>query len=131
MLVMEKGYHRLGHKVYRKPVHENMNCYLHKESNHHPGQKCAVIKTLLDQASQICEERYLQEELNHLYVALQANGYTVKEIIKAMHPRRSCHSNSSKRHVEAGKAFLQYIKGVLDRIRKLLCRHKRAVYRQT
>ncbi|GJQ80091.1 hypothetical protein Trydic_g19374 [Trypoxylus dichotomus] len=39
----------LGHRIYRKPTHADR--YLHYNFNHHPKQKCAVIKTLVDQAS--------------------------------------------------------------------------------
>ena len=53
---------------------------LHKLLNHHPSQKRAVLKTLVDQASRICEPQYLDEELHHLELALQANGYSIGEV---------------------------------------------------
>ncbi|GJQ76129.1 hypothetical protein Trydic_g1877 [Trypoxylus dichotomus] len=38
-------------------------------------EKRAVIKTLVDRAAQICERQHIEQELQHLNQALQANGY--------------------------------------------------------
>lgn len=42
--------------------------------------KKGVIKTLVHETIQICEEKYLQEELKHLEIALRDIGYTQQEI---------------------------------------------------
>ena len=76
VLVFRRADGSLGHKVYGKAIHTN--CYFYKLSNHHPSQKQAVLKTLMDRAKRICELWYLDEELRHLERPLQANGYSVK-----------------------------------------------------
>ena len=78
VLVLKRADGRLGHKVYRKPTHTDR--YLHKSSNHHPRQKRAVLKTLVDQAKRICEPRYLEDELWYLEEALQSNVYSAAEV---------------------------------------------------
>lgn len=45
VLVVKRNDGRLGHRVYQKPTH--MGQYLHTESNHHPGQKRVVMRTLI------------------------------------------------------------------------------------
>ena len=48
VLVLRKASGSLGHRMYRKPMHNN-DRYLHKMSNvHPPRQKLAVVKTLLN-----------------------------------------------------------------------------------
>ena len=56
VLVLRRTDGSLGHKVYRKPTHTNR--YLHKQLNHHPSQKRAVLKTLVDRARRICAVSY-------------------------------------------------------------------------
>ncbi|KAJ4425918.1 hypothetical protein ANN_27544 [Periplaneta americana] len=51
VLVHRKPDGTLGHSVYRKPTHTDR--YLHKSSNHHPGQKRAMMKTLIERAQKI------------------------------------------------------------------------------
>ncbi|GJQ78415.1 hypothetical protein Trydic_g22237 [Trypoxylus dichotomus] len=60
----------LGHRVYRKPT--DTDRYLHYNSNHHPKQTRAVIKTLIDLVARICEPKHIEQELQHLNQALQA-----------------------------------------------------------
>ena len=113
VLVLRRTDGSLGHKVYRKPTHTNR--YLHKQSNHHPSQKRAVLKTLVDRARRICEPRYLDDELRHLELALQANGYSVGEVRRAVRPRRTARPEVDSRET-VGFAALPYIHGVTDRI---------------
>ena len=110
----------LGHTVYRKPTHTER--HLQKTSNHHPRQNCGVIKTLVDRAKRICEPQHLNEEINHLNLTLRANGYSQKDIQRALHPRRS--SIKEKEHESpVAKAFLPYIEKTTDRIGRLLESH--------
>ncbi|GJQ77972.1 hypothetical protein Trydic_g2333 [Trypoxylus dichotomus] len=74
----------LGHRVYRKPTHTDR--YLHYNYNHHPKQKCAVIKTLVDRTTRICEPQHIEQELQYLNQALQANGYRNLHIKRAVRP---------------------------------------------
>jgi hypothetical protein len=116
----------LGHLVYRKPTHTDR--YLHRDSNHHPRQKQAMVKTLVDRAMRICEPQYLAGEMRHLDAALQANGYSSAEIKRATRPR----ANRSNTVEKTGSAFLPYIKGVTDRIGRLLERHGvRTIFKPT
>jgi hypothetical protein len=111
---------KLGHKVYRKPTHTDR--YLNNKSNHHPQQKRGVIKTLIDRAKNICQPEYLDDEVKHVSKALISNGFTQKEIDRAIHPRRPQSSDNTRQSYN-GRAFLPYIKRVTDRIGKTLTKY--------
>ncbi|XP_030750808.1 uncharacterized protein LOC115878439 [Sitophilus oryzae] len=108
----------LGHKVYRKNTHTDR--YLHNNSNHNPDQKRGVIKTLVDRARRICEPLHITEELQYLDRALQANGYREQTIRRAIRPRKPVERQEGENTPPSGVAFLPYIRGVTDRIGKLL-----------
>ncbi|GJQ80938.1 hypothetical protein Trydic_g4755 [Trypoxylus dichotomus] len=77
-----------------------------------------VIKTLVDRAARICEPRHIEQELQHLNQALQANGYRNPQIKRAMRPSNS--KRTTKEHQLSrdwqGTAYLSYINSVTDRI---------------
>ncbi|GJQ84925.1 hypothetical protein Trydic_g531 [Trypoxylus dichotomus] len=122
----------LSHRVYRKPTHTDR--YLHYNSNHHPKQKRAVIKTLVDRAARICEPQHIEQELQHLNQALQANGYGNPQIKGAMQPsnsKRSANEHQLSRDWQ-WTAYLAYLKSVTDRIGRTLERHNiRTIYKPT
>ncbi|GJQ87172.1 hypothetical protein Trydic_g12525 [Trypoxylus dichotomus] len=122
----------LGHRVYRKPTHSDR--YLHYNSNHHPKQKRAVIKTLVDRAARICEPQRIEQELQHLNQALQANGYRNPQIKRAMRSsdsKRTANEHQLSRHWQ-GTAYLPYIRSVTDRIGRTLERHNiKTIYKPT
>ncbi|XP_068083584.1 uncharacterized protein [Anabrus simplex] len=122
VLVKRKNDGSLGHQVYRKPTHTDR--YLNKNSNHHPGQKRAMMKTLVDRALRVCEPEYIEKELRHLDLALQTNGYTVQEVRRALHPRRQPANSKREEPRKKGIAYLPYIRDVTDRIGRLLERHE-------
>lgn len=130
VLVLRRAGGGLGHTVYRKPTHTDR--YLHRDSNHHPRQKRALVKTLVDRAVRICEPQFLEQELEHLGAALQANGYSAGEVLRARRPRRSGRSDAAVEQRLVGTAFLPYVRSVTDRIGRLLERHGvRAVFLPT
>ena len=63
-----------------------------KRSNHRERIKRGVIKGYSDRARMICEEQYLEEELRNVEEIFLENGYTRKEVRKAMkYPRPQFH----------------------------------------
>ena len=68
--------------------------YLHCDSNHHPKEKCTLIKTLIDQVLHICEPQYL----GHHDTVLQSSGYSATEMGRAMRLHRSSRMDASKEH---------------------------------
>jgi len=118
---------KLEFTVYRKPTHTDR--YLERTSNHHPRQKRGIIKTLVERAKCICDPKHLTEELQHLNKVLQSNGYSKREIKRAINPNKSAHKDKEQ---VAGKVFLPYVQNVTDRIGKLMERHKfKVIYRPT
>lgn len=101
----------LGHRVYRKPIH--IGRYLHKDANHHPRQKREIVKNLVDRASRVCEPQYLTTELEHLIIALQANGNSTSEVRRDLRPRDVSRAATKGENPEAlGMVFLPYVNGV-------------------
>lgn len=130
VLVTRKVDGSLGHSVYRIPTHTDR--YLNKNSNHHPGQKRAMMKTLINRATRICEPHLLQAELRHLDRALQANGFTSQEVKRALHPRNSEQPSRAMQPPATGTVILPYINKVTDRIGKLFRRHNvKTVFKPT
>lgn len=106
----------LGHTVYRKPTHTDR--YLHATSHHHPANLRSVVSALVNRAHRICDNEHLQVELQHVDSALASNGYSKNQ--------RRTHKRNPREQVEqlTSRAFLPYVKGVTDRIGKILKRYK-------
>ena len=81
ILIIKKSDGSLGRKVYRKATRTDH--YLHTSSHHHPSQKVGILKTLALRAFCICDEDYLNQELDHLKKVFILNGYTRRKISKA------------------------------------------------
>jgi len=62
----------LGHSVYKKPIHTDLN--LHAKSEHHPSKKRAVLSTLVRRAKTLCDPGSLREEIIHLKDNFQPTG---------------------------------------------------------
>jgi len=65
-------------KVYRKPTHTGR--YLNYKSYHHISQKMSVVDALAYRAIKICDEEFLEEELNHIRGQLRHNGFPIRFI---------------------------------------------------
>ena len=63
----------LGHKVYRKPTHTNLD--LHQLSHHHPANKHSVLSSLIHRAHALCDQDSLPQELDFLTTVFKENGY--------------------------------------------------------
>ena len=111
----------LGHTVYRKPTHTDL--YLNRNSNHHPSQKFGIIRTLAERAKKICQPSQLQAEFEHLNNAFLANGYSRREIVRALKKTPERGTGEKVKEQVKTRAFLPYIPKVTDRIGKLLKRH--------
>lgn len=113
VMVQVRSNGSLGHSVYRKPTHTDK--YLHANSHHHPRHLNSVVTSLTNRAYDLCDEEHLQNELAHVQNVLRINGYNTRSIVSR---KRSTKSRSST--VERKPAFLPYIKGVTDKIGKVL-----------
>lgn len=122
VLVTRRPDGTLGHSVYRKPTHTNR--YLHADSHHHPATKRGVLSTLAHRASLICDHNSLESEKALLRETFLANGYSGSAVHRAL--SRFDSSTSSERNEPSSPprktARLPYIKGVTDKIGRLLRR---------
>ena len=96
VMVVRRDNLSLGHWVYRKETHTDR--YLHQDSNHHPQQKCGIIKTLVNRATRICEPRYLKQEIKHLQSTFLNNGYSKQEFQRAVKPRTTIPHPEARLH---------------------------------
>ena len=86
----------LEHNVNRKTkkiefnVHykkTNTNITIKKKSNHKESTKQGVIKGYGDRARALCDPQYLQAELTNIEEVFVENGFTKKEVQRALQPR--------------------------------------------
>jgi hypothetical protein len=119
VLMTRKQDGTLGHKVFRKKTHTDN--YLHAESHHHPSQKMGVLNTMAIRAARISDKEHLKEEIDHLTKVFKNIGYKDRDIKKAINKKdiRTHTQNDQTSHI---KAFLPYIRGVTDKIAKVLRR---------
>ena len=87
VLLIKKLDGSLGRRVFRKATHTDL--YLHASSHHHPSHKAGVLKTLAVRAHRICDDDHLNAELTHLHHIFRLNGYSHKQISKALVQARS------------------------------------------
>ena len=109
----------MGFSVYRKPTHTNR--YLNAQSHHHPSQKQSVVNSLISRSFRLTEPETRGQELKQITAALQQNGYTNTDIKKAIKKQQNP-KNTSKNNDEEPrqKAVLPYIKGITDKIGRVL-----------
>jgi hypothetical protein len=74
----------LSHRVYRKPTHTNL--YLISNSHHHPSNKQAVLSIFVHKARALCDQDGLHGELVFLGDIFRQNGYTKRQIRRALNP---------------------------------------------
>jgi len=130
VLVTRKVDGTLGHKVFRKKTHTES--YLHADSHHHPSQKIGVLNTLAIRASRIFDSEHLKDENNHLTNIFKSIGYKSKDIKNVLkrtmiktnmqttrtNSDKTENINNSQKPIK--RAYLPYIKGVTDKIAKIL-----------
>jgi hypothetical protein len=119
VLMIRKQDGTLGHKVFRKKTHTDS--YLHADSHHHPSQKMGVLNTMATRAARISDKEHLEEEINHLTRVFKNIGYREKDIKKAMNKKERM-TKVQNDQTSNQKAFLPYIRGVTDKIAKILKR---------
>jgi hypothetical protein len=119
VLITRKQDGTLGHKVFRKKTHTDS--YLHADSHHHPSQKMGVLNTMATRAARISDKDHLKEEIDHLTKVFKNIGYRDRDIAKAMDKKdKKAHTQNDQ--TSNLKAFLPYIRGVTDKIAKVLKR---------
>jgi hypothetical protein len=119
VLITRKQDGTLGHKVFRKKTHTDS--YLHAESHHHPSQKMGVLNTMATRATRISDKEHLKEEIDHLTKVFKNIGYRDRDIKKAM-DKKERRTRIQNDQTSNSRAFLPYIRGVTDKIAKVLRR---------
>ena len=110
----------LSFSIYRKPTHTDQ--YLHFTSSHHMSAKNSVVHTLVHRALTLCDEEYRKDELKHIEKALNKNGYPSHLVHKAIKKQSEPQSEIKEDDQHKGITFMPYVKGVSDKIRRLLSR---------
>ena len=105
--------------MYRKPTHTDR--YLHAESHHHSSQKQSAINSLVHGAPSLTKNIYT--ELNHLKLTLQKTDTTKKDIIKTINKHANKTTVSDTQPDDKILSILPYVKGITDRIGRILNKH--------
>jgi len=111
----------LGHKVYRKPTHNNL--YLQHSSHHHPANKQSVLKYLTHRARTLCDQDSLQQELDFLTSVFKMNGYSPQQIDRAMEQTRPTSPATNKEDKPVSTAYLPYTQTTYGRLSRMLAKH--------
>ncbi|XP_046395470.1 uncharacterized protein LOC124162815 [Ischnura elegans] len=125
LLIIRKEDGSLGHTVYRKPT--NTNKYLLAGSHHHPAQIYGVMSTMIHRSITLTDEDHRAEELNKLTNILMKTGYRRREIRTAISrklSKKDSRMEEEKTEEQQKKPFLPYIKGVTDKISRILHKHQ-------
>ena len=110
--VTRRSDNTLGHTVYRKPTHTDR--YLHASSHHHPYHLRSVQTSLVNRARDLCDAEHFPQEMEHVNNVLRNNGYG------KYHETRTRSNTDETQKPSRSRAFLPYVKGVTDRISKML-----------
>ena len=106
-------------KVYRKPTHTGQ--YTQFSSNQPLHVKLSTIKTLVRRAKFICgDQTSLNEELPYIRKTMQLNGYPLNVINKTIKDTLQSHNSEHKsKELEPLKMFIQYEKGVAEKLKRV------------
>jgi hypothetical protein len=119
ILMTRKQDGTLGHKVFREKTHTDN--YLHAESHHNPSQKMEFFNTMAIRVAIISDKKNIKEEVDHLTKVFKNIGYKYRDIKRVINKndRRTPTQNDQTSNI---KSFLPYIRGVTDKISKVLRR---------
>nr|XP_023027318.1 uncharacterized protein LOC111515318 [Leptinotarsa decemlineata] len=108
------------HTVYRKPTHTNR--YFNVNSHHHPAQTNSVLNSFIHRSIKLADHPNKPQELAQLKSALLQNGFTNHQIDRSIRRQQTFSSSPKdpKDQTVPHKAFLPYIKGVTDKIGRIL-----------
>ena len=119
VLIKKKVPNGFSHTVYRKKTHTNR--YLNANSSHHPRQLNSIIDTLINRSIKLTDIEHRSAELETTTNILLMNGYSQYNIEKSIYKHLNPPANEKpKFDNNQPKAFLPYIKGVTDKISKVL-----------
>ena len=90
------------------------------EQFHHPSQKMGIIKTLTERARTVCQPTHLKDKIAHLKKTFLSNGYSEKQIRRAMRVSKNTKTESANKEPLNSRGFLQYI----PRSRQSTSQHK-------
>jgi hypothetical protein len=108
--IYKKADGSLGHKVYLKPTHTNLD--LHQLSHHHPANKHSVLSSLIHRTRALCDQDSLPQELDLLTTVFKNNGYNDHQI-RAMKPARQTSEPDKK---PTSTASIPYINNTYGRL---------------
>ncbi|KAJ8023755.1 hypothetical protein HOLleu_36289 [Holothuria leucospilota] len=119
-ILVQKTDSKLSFSVYRKPTHTDQ--YLHFSSNHHVSAKINVVNTLLHRTLTLCDEAKVSDELDHITKALHKNDYPAHYVHRAVKKQTQQQITNKKASEEYNKGltFMPYVKGVSERITRIL-----------
>lgn len=112
----------LSHRVFHKATHTDL--YIHSSSHHHPIQKVGILKILTLRAYRICDDENLNQEISHLRHVFQLNGYSHKQIWRALNHVESFFLSTSNINSSQPSPLpsgsLPFIEGISQEISKIL-----------
>jgi hypothetical protein len=121
----------LEHNVNRKTkkiefnVHykkTNTNITIKKKSNHKESTKQGIIKGYGDRARALCDPQYLQAELTNIEEVFVENGFTKKEVQRALQPREA-RAETEEEEQNRGLAMIPNIPELTKKFNNIAKKH--------
>ena len=106
----------------RKKIH--IEQYLHAKSPHFPTQKLCVLNTLSTHALRASDENHFNVERTHLLNVFKNNGYSRQQCLKAFLRNGKGPKVKKDRKGQASGVYLPFIQGTIDKIARILMKHK-------
>ena len=107
----------------------NTNITIKKQSNHKTSIKSGIIKGYSDRAKALCDPQYLRDELKNIEEVFVENGYSSKEIQRAMKDREP--TNNEEEEETRGVVVMPNIPGFTPQFNRIARRHKFKVANNT
>ena len=118
-VLVQRSRNQLTTSVFRKKTHTDR--YLNFRSYHHPRIKTGIISCLKNRAHNICSDKALQPEIEHLNTAFQSNGYPSRVIQRVLTREKKSSKEHSQEEGEKPKTlYIPFVKGFSEKVEKRL-----------
>ena len=95
-----------------------------KRSNHRESIKYGVIKGYADRARALCDEEYIESEMENIREVFEDNGYEKEEIVNAMKETSSDIKEKPEEEAMRGIVVMPNVPGFTEKFNQIARKHK-------
>ena len=120
---------KIDFNVHYKKTHTNIT--IKKKSNHRDSIKKGIIKGYGDRARSLCDAQYLEAELKNVEAVFIENGFSKKEIQKAMQEKEQRNEEVGEEETIRGVVLMPNIPHFTNKFNSIARKHKFRVANRT